>query len=98
MQAPLANAKSLNFTKLLDRNIQEIFISLLYFLNVVQRNLALAINANEISYNTDVAMPTPVEGQTLTWLNAAGAPGTPKMFIVTTQGGVTYTFGSAEIN
>lgn len=98
MKAPLANAKSLNFTKLLDRNIQEIFLSLLYFLNNVQRNLALAINANEISYNTDVSIPTPVEGQTLTWLNSAGAPGTPKMFIVTRQGSVTYTFGSVEVN
>ena len=98
MQAPLANTKSLNFTKLLDRNIQEIFISLLYFLNVVQRNLALAINANEISYNTDVAMPTPIEGQTLYWLNSGGAVGTPQLLMATTQGGVTYTFGSEELN
>ena len=98
MEAPLASAKSLNFTKLLDRNIQEIFLSLLYFLNVTQRQLATAINANEITYSTAGTMPTPIEGQTLTWLNAAGAPGTPKLLMVTTVGGVTYTFGSMELN
>ncbi len=98
MEAPIVSAKSLNFTKLLDRNIQEIFTSLLYSLNVVQRNLAIAINANEITYSTAVAMPTPIEGQTLYWLNAAGAVGTPQLLMATTQGGVTYTFGSGELN
>jgi hypothetical protein len=43
-------------------------------------------------------MPTPIEGQTLYWLNAAGGVGTPQMFMATTQGGVTYTFGSEELN
>jgi len=98
MKAPAVSAKSLNFTKLLDRNIQEIFVSVLYLLNVTQRNLAAAINANEIPYSTAVAMPIPVEGESLTWLNSAGAVGTPKLFLVTQQGGVTYTFGSRELN
>lgn len=97
MNVAITSAKTLNYTRLSDITLREIFTSLLYYLNIVQRDLATAINANEVTYISQNAAPTVIEGQMMVWKDADATAGNPKAYIITMQGGVTYTFRSVEV-
>lgn len=89
--------KTVPFGRELPRDAQNAFRDLLRLLDDMQKVLAKVINANVADYVSQAARPTPDEGHTLIWKDSDAGPGTPKAYIVTTQGGVTYTFASVEL-
>ncbi len=76
---------------------REAFRSVVKILEDMQRGLAAAINFNEMTFVSQGVKPIPVEGGVIIWQNTAAGAGTPKAFIVTTRGGITYTFASVEL-
>lgn len=97
MKAAATSFKGLPLRDIVDTNLQQSLKNLNTEIQKIQQDLAAAINANEISYIAAAAQPTPIEGQWMIWKNTAAGAGTPKAFIVTTQGGATYTFASKEL-
>lgn len=96
MKAPLdAPVKQVSLYEV-EHRAADAFLSVLRIVDQVQIALSRAINFNEITYVSQNARPTPAEGATMVWKDADAGAGQPKAYIVTTQGGVTYTFASVE--
>ncbi|TXH53949.1 MAG: hypothetical protein E6Q97_11920 [Desulfurellales bacterium] len=93
---PNSPARQLNLTNAPD-DLRPILLQLLRLLEEMQTTNARVVNFNELTYVSQNAQPTPDEGKTMIWKDADATSGNPKAYIVTTQGGATYTFASEEL-
>ena len=86
-----------NLSRLKDKDIRDTLRDFLRVIELLRNHLASGIAHVEILYVSQNDQPTPEEGEWKIWKDADATAGNPKAYLVTTQGGVTYTFKSDQV-